>query len=70
MLTEAKKRRNEKVIERETIRKENLCRGRREKKEDLGGVWYMHLKTENMCLKTCVEIRVSEKVCGNTCNVV
>ena len=30
----------------------------------------MHLKTKNMCLKTCVEIRVGEKVCENTCNVV
>ena len=30
----------------------------------------MHLKTENYCLKTCVEIRVGEKVCGNTCNIV
>ena len=28
------------------------------------------LKTENMCLKTCVEIRVGKKVCRNTCNVV
>ena len=36
----------------------------------LEGVWYMHLKTKNMCLKTCVEIRVCEKVCGHTCNVV
>ena len=30
----------------------------------------MHLKTENMCLKTRVEIRVSEKMCENTFNVV
>ena len=29
-------------------------------------VWYMCLKTENCCLKTFVEIRVSEKVCENT----
>ena len=36
----------------------------------LGGVWYMHLKTENCCLKTCVEIRVGEKMCENTCNAV
>ena len=36
---------------------------------DKWGVWYMHLKIENMCLKTCVEIRVDEKVCKNTCNV-
>ena len=36
----------------------------------LRGVWYMHLKTENCSLKTCVEICVSEKVCRNTCNVV
>ena len=28
-------------------------------------VWYMCLKTENCCLKTFVEIRVGEKVCGN-----
>ena len=27
----------------------------------LGPVWYMCLKTENCCLKTFVEIRVSEK---------
>ena len=26
-----------------------------------GGVWYMHLKIENMYLKTRVEIRVGEK---------
>ena len=25
------------------------------------GVWYMHLKTENCCLKTCIEIHVSKK---------
>ena len=36
----------------------------------LVSVWYMHLKTENMCLQTCVEIYVGEKICGNTCNVV
>ena len=30
----------------------------------------MHLKTENICLKTCVEISMDEKVCGNMCNVV
>ena len=29
-------------------------------------VWYMCLKTENCCLKIFVEIRVGEKVCGNT----
>ena len=36
----------------------------------LKGVWYMHLKIENMCLKTNVEIPVSEKMCENTCNIV
>ena len=30
----------------------------------------MHLKTKNCCLKTCVEIRVGEKVCENMCNVI
>ena len=30
----------------------------------------MHLKTENCYLKTCVEIRVSEKMYGNKYNVV
>ena len=30
-------------------------------------VWYIHLKTENTCLKTCVKIDVDEKVCGNRC---
>ena len=30
----------------------------------------MCLKTENCCLKSFVEIRVGEKVCGNTWNVV
>ena len=29
---------------------------------NLGPVWYVCLKTENCCLKTFVEIRVSEKV--------
>ena len=29
----------------------------------LGAIWYVYLKTENCCLKTFVEIRVSEKVC-------
>ena len=29
----------------------------------------MYLKTENYYLKTCVEIRMGEKVCGNTCNI-
>ena len=38
--------------------------------KNCGGVWYMYLKTENMCLKICVEIRVDEKVCENTCNIV
>ena len=28
----------------------------------LGPIWYMCLKTENCCLKTFVEIRMSEKV--------
>ena len=28
----------------------------------------MYLKTENCCLKTCVEICVGEKVCENTCS--
>ena len=32
----------------------------------LGPIWYMCLKTENCYLKTCVKIRVCEKVCGNT----
>ena len=32
----------------------------------LGSVWYICLKTENCCLKTFVEIRVGEKVYGNT----
>ena len=30
----------------------------------------MNLKTENICLKICVKIRMSEKVCKNTCNIV
>ena len=30
----------------------------------------MHLKIENMCLKTCVEIRVDKKVCKNICNII
>ena len=34
------------------------------------GIWYMHLKTENICLKICVEIHVDEKICENTCNVI
>ena len=38
--------------------------------EELGGVWYMHLKIENCYLKTCVKIRVDEKVCGSTYNIV
>ena len=29
---------------------------------DLWGVWYIHLKTKNMCLKTCVEIHMGKKV--------
>ena len=43
---------------------------RKEKKNDLKGVWYMHLKIEKMCLKTCMKIRMSEKMCKNTCNIV
>ena len=31
---------------------------------------YMCLKTENCCLKTFLKIRVGEKVCKNTCNVI
>ena len=30
----------------------------------------MHLKIENYYLKTCMEIRISEKVCENTYNIV
>ena len=33
---------------------------------DQGSVWYMCLKTKNCCLKIFVEIRVGEKVYGNT----
>ena len=29
----------------------------------------MHLKTENCYLKTCMKIRVCEKMCKNTCNI-
>ena len=36
----------------------------------LGDVWYMYLKTDNCCLKTCVKICVDEKMCGNTYNIV
>ena len=35
-----------------------------------GPVWYMYLKIENYYLKTFVKIRVGEKMCENTCNVV
>ena len=35
-----------------------------------GFVWYVCLKTKNCCLKIFMEIRVSEKVCWNTWNVV
>ena len=35
-----------------------------------GPIWYMCLKIENFCLKTCVKIRVDEKVYENTYNVV
>ena len=38
--------------------------------EELGGVWYMHLKIENCLLKTCLKIYVNEKVCGNMYNVI
>ena len=41
-----------------------------EMKRHIGGVWYMHLKTENCYLKTCMKIRVGEKICGNTYNIV
>ena len=30
----------------------------------------MCLKTENCCLKICMEIRMNEKMCENTCNIV
>ena len=33
---------------------------------NLGSIWYMGLKIKNFCLKIFVEIRVNEKVCGNT----
>jgi len=36
------------------------------KHEILWGSWYMHLKTENYCLKACV----GEKMYKNTCNVI
>ena len=35
-----------------------------------GAVWYIYLKIENMCLKTCVEICVDKKICENTCNII
>ena len=30
----------------------------------------MYLKTKNMCLKTCMEIRMDEKVYENTYNII
>ena len=30
----------------------------------------MHLKTENMYLKTCVEIHIGEKIYENTYNII
>ena len=41
---------------------------KKKKKKKTGNfrsVWYMCLKTENCYLKTFVEIRVGEKMCGN-----
>ena len=37
----------------------------KEKKKQLGSVWYTCLKTENYCLKIFVEIHVCEKVREN-----
>ena len=36
----------------------------------LGAFWYMCLKTENCYLKIFVKIRMDEKVCENTCNII
>ena len=41
-----------------------------EMQDSLGPVWYVCLKIEKCCLKIFVEIRVDEKMYGNTCNVV
>ena len=43
---------------------------RKEKKNDLKGVWYMYLQIENMYLKTCMKIHTSEKMCKNMYNII
>ena len=30
--------------------------------KNLGGVWYIYLKTENMCLKIYIDKKISEKI--------
>ena len=42
----------------------------RKNKSLFWSVWYIHLKTENYCLKTCVKICTNKKVCENTYNIV
>ena len=34
------------------------------------GIWYMHLKYVFCYLKIWMEIRMGEKICKNTCNIV
>ena len=43
---------------------------KKKKDKKVRSVWYMHLKTENKCLKTYVEIHVGEKVYENRCNII
>ena len=51
----------------EKIERKIWGRGRLKKRKEKNkeSVWYMCLKIENCYLKTFVEIRVGEKVCGN-----
>ena len=69
--TKRKKNKREVTNEKKEMWKEKkLMNANKEKKTENMYVWYMHLKIENCCLKTCVEIRVDEKVCENMCNAV
>ena len=34
------------------------------------GIWYIYLKIKIIRLKICVKIRVSEKLCENTYNII
>ena len=39
-------------------------------RKNLGSVWYIHLKTDNMCSKIYIKIRMGEKIYEKKSNII